>query len=375
MSWDYNFNTFHNSFNTSPLGTSNCSKATIPSLNSQLDKNPSISSLSSESTSSVNNMGTEEEAKLLPQNLWGETSRNSNTFEESQFFQNQLQNADNLWYQKSLEQQQVPQASHASELQHSQSSQSIFDMKYNTLNNYNSSVNNNNSFNYTASTTPISSTTPPIPQFNSPTSPNAFNNFQALNNMNPQNLNSLGNNTQNLLQSYQQQQQYLEQLQQEQQQQQQQLLQNPLFLQQQAQLVSQQLQQLQLQLQFQQQQIENANQLLNKKIELSEKLPLTQENLTKLEQAPVKESSIRSADSTSTGDKNAVNTELYKTELCSTFQRTGSCPYGTKCQFAHGQHELKHVQRGSKWRSKPCANWTKTGSCRYGNRCCFKHSD
>lgn len=70
-----------------------------------------------------------------------------------------------------------------------------------------------------------------------------------------------------------------------------------------------------------------------------------------------------------------VNTQLYKTELCGPFMKTGSCPYGLKCQFAHGEAELKHIERPPKWRSKPCANWSKYGSCRYGNRCCFKHVD
>lgn len=70
-----------------------------------------------------------------------------------------------------------------------------------------------------------------------------------------------------------------------------------------------------------------------------------------------------------------VNTQLYKTELCASFMKMGLCPYGNKCQFAHGENELKLVERPPQWRSKPCANWSKFGSCRYGNRCCFKHGD
>ncbi|RCK54901.1 mRNA decay factor CTH1 [Candida viswanathii] len=73
--------------------------------------------------------------------------------------------------------------------------------------------------------------------------------------------------------------------------------------------------------------------------------------------------------------KTPINTQLYKTELCASFMKMGVCPYGNKCQFAHGENELKHVDRPPKWRSKPCANWSKYGSCRYGNRCCFKHGD
>lgn len=68
-----------------------------------------------------------------------------------------------------------------------------------------------------------------------------------------------------------------------------------------------------------------------------------------------------------------INTQLYKTELCVSFMKIGVCPYGTKCQFAHGDEDLKSVLRPANWRSKPCANWSKYGLCRYGKRCCFKH--
>ncbi|CAI5759090.1 unnamed protein product [Candida verbasci] len=73
--------------------------------------------------------------------------------------------------------------------------------------------------------------------------------------------------------------------------------------------------------------------------------------------------------------KQPVNTQLYKTELCASFMKIGICPYDSKCQFAHGELELKKVERSPKWRSKPCQNWTKYGTCRYGNRCCFKHGE
>jgi len=32
---------------------------------------------------------------------------------------------------------------------------------------------------------------------------------------------------------------------------------------------------------------------------------------------------------------------LYKTKLCKNWSNTGSCPYGWKCQFAHGNHEMR----------------------------------
>lgn len=68
-----------------------------------------------------------------------------------------------------------------------------------------------------------------------------------------------------------------------------------------------------------------------------------------------------------------VNTQLYKTELCVLYMKMGVCPYAAKCQFAHGEGELKRVDRPANWRSKPCANWARYGLCRYGKRCCFKH--
>ncbi|ODQ79474.1 hypothetical protein BABINDRAFT_161870 [Babjeviella inositovora NRRL Y-12698] len=71
-----------------------------------------------------------------------------------------------------------------------------------------------------------------------------------------------------------------------------------------------------------------------------------------------------------------VNTELYKTELCASYMKSNGklCPYGGKCQFAHGEQELVMVKRSTNYRSKTCANWTKNGGfCPYGNRCCFKH--
>lgn len=79
------------------------------------------------------------------------------------------------------------------------------------------------------------------------------------------------------------------------------------------------------------------------------------------------------SDNISKKNKAAVNTELYKTELCSTFVKSGDCPYGEKCQFAHGENELKSVDRPSNWRSKPCQNWLKKGRCSYNERCCFRH--
>lgn len=41
-----------------------------------------------------------------------------------------------------------------------------------------------------------------------------------------------------------------------------------------------------------------------------------------------------------------------QTELCRTWAATGQCRYGGKCQFAHGFHELRPVQRHPKYRTE-----------------------
>uniref|UniRef100_A0A060T9P9 ARAD1B00924p n=1 Tax=Blastobotrys adeninivorans TaxID=409370 RepID=A0A060T9P9_BLAAD len=90
-----------------------------------------------------------------------------------------------------------------------------------------------------------------------------------------------------------------------------------------------------------------------------------------------KTASPNSSHSNSSGGKKkkpTTNTDLYKTELCASYMSTGGhCPYGEKCQFAHGEKELKYIDRPPKWRSKPCQNWVKNGTCSYNARCCFRH--
>lgn len=99
------------------------------------------------------------------------------------------------------------------------------------------------------------------------------------------------------------------------------------------------------------------------------------ESLRSVSPPQIQQTAIPSSNSGSNNGTNklVVNTELYKTELCATFIRYGNCPYGRKCQFAHGQQDLKVVDRPPKWRSKPCQNWIKNGTCAYNERCCFRH--
>mmetsp|Transcript_7584 Transcript_7584/g.33831 ORF Transcript_7584/g.33831 Transcript_7584/m.33831 type:complete len:148 (+) Transcript_7584:114-557(+) len=72
-------------------------------------------------------------------------------------------------------------------------------------------------------------------------------------------------------------------------------------------------------------------------------------------------------------DKKHLKVELYKTEMCRSFVERGYCPYGEKCQFAHGEHELRPVTRHPKYRTKKCKNFAETGVCTYGVRCRFIH--
>ncbi|KAE8223596.1 hypothetical protein CF319_g3396 [Tilletia indica] len=65
---------------------------------------------------------------------------------------------------------------------------------------------------------------------------------------------------------------------------------------------------------------------------------------------------------------------LYKTELCRNWEEKGTCRYGVKCQYAHGQAELRPVQRHSKYKTEICRTFWRTGSCPYAKRCCFIHT-
>lgn len=45
---------------------------------------------------------------------------------------------------------------------------------------------------------------------------------------------------------------------------------------------------------------------------------------------------------------------LYKTELCRSWEEKGSCRYGPKCQFAHGEEEIRKVARHPKYKTEIC---------------------
>ena len=81
----------------------------------------------------------------------------------------------------------------------------------------------------------------------------------------------------------------------------------------------------------------------------------------------------------------------YKTTLCKKFSNGQGCPYGDKCQFAHGAQELRMnnvqgIPQNMLNSNKPqnsllnykivkCKNWDKDGTCKYGAHCTFAHGD
>ena len=68
------------------------------------------------------------------------------------------------------------------------------------------------------------------------------------------------------------------------------------------------------------------------------------------------------------------STMRYKTELCRPFQENGFCKYGDKCQFAHGEMDLRSLPRHPKYKTELCRTYHTRGFCPYGLRCHFIHS-
>ncbi|KAJ3590824.1 hypothetical protein NHX12_008772, partial [Muraenolepis orangiensis] len=62
------------------------------------------------------------------------------------------------------------------------------------------------------------------------------------------------------------------------------------------------------------------------------------------------------------------------TELCRTYEESGVCKYGSKCQFAHGEDEVRGLHRHPKYKTEPCRTFHTAGFCPYGARCHFIHN-
>ncbi|KAM0673456.1 hypothetical protein GVAV_003149 [Gurleya vavrai] len=65
---------------------------------------------------------------------------------------------------------------------------------------------------------------------------------------------------------------------------------------------------------------------------------------------------------------------LYKTEMCRSFEEAGHCKYGDRCQFAHDEIELRGITRHPRYKTEICKTFFDSGTCPYGKRCCFIHT-
>lgn len=66
--------------------------------------------------------------------------------------------------------------------------------------------------------------------------------------------------------------------------------------------------------------------------------------------------------------------KLLKTELCHNFEKNQQCNF-TLCKFAHSFEELVERVRHITYKTKVCQSFSKHGSCPYGSRCQFIHGD
>ena len=94
-------------------------------------------------------------------------------------------------------------------------------------------------------------------------------------------------------------------------------------------------------------------------------------------------SSHSSDDSTETDQpclgncKVKINENLkHKSSLCRNYEEYGFCPYGYKCQFAHGTKQLKcNYGNNSLYKTKLCTAFFQKKYCKYGYRCNFSHQN
>lgn len=67
--------------------------------------------------------------------------------------------------------------------------------------------------------------------------------------------------------------------------------------------------------------------------------------------------------------------ELYKTEICRSYEENGYCRYNEKCQFAHSLDELRKIDKHPRYKTEICKTYWEEGTCPYGKRCCFIHKE
>jgi len=113
---------------------------------------------------------------------------------------------------------------------------------------------------------------------------------------------------------------------------------------------------------------------LDKKISELERLRNKINNSDSHSSASSTTSSSSNGSTSTSSAASKVNTSRYKTELCRPFSEHGTCKYGEKCQFAHGQAELRSVSRHPKYKTDLCRTYHSVGFCPYGPRCHFIHN-
>jgi len=67
----------------------------------------------------------------------------------------------------------------------------------------------------------------------------------------------------------------------------------------------------------------------------------------------------------------------FRTKMCHSWLRTGTCPRGSGCDYAHGAHELRqsHEARDNRFRTRLCRTWMSTcgAFCPHRTQCAFAH--
>ncbi|KAJ2714981.1 hypothetical protein H4R19_001452 [Coemansia spiralis] len=107
---------------------------------------------------------------------------------------------------------------------------------------------------------------------------------------------------------------------------------------------------------------------------------------------------LRRLDMGGSEQRRAQDNPRYKTKLCEAYERDGECPYHHKCVFAHGAGELRvrpgppidigdcehpavHLS-GVRWcganpryKTRLCEQFSNHGECPYGDKCQFAHGE
>ncbi|KAH7708970.1 hypothetical protein AAVH_23760 [Aphelenchoides avenae] len=74
--------------------------------------------------------------------------------------------------------------------------------------------------------------------------------------------------------------------------------------------------------------------------------------------------------------RKGFNSKMYKTQLCKTYMEKGECPFYEKCQFAHGQADLRTpAVRNPKYKMVSCRNYAANRYCPYNERCEYIHDE